>query len=38
MRVFSLLFALGLLPLAAAQDYVFGITYDAGGKFDGSFN
>lgn len=27
-----------LLPLAAAQDYVFGITYDAGGKFDGSFN
>ncbi len=38
MRVFPLLFALGLLPLAAAQDYVFGITYDAGGKFDGSFN
>lgn len=32
------LLALGLLPLAAAQDYVFGITYDAGGKFDGSFN
>ena len=30
--------ALALLPLAAAQDYVFGITYDAGGKFDGSFN
>ena len=26
------------LPFAAAQDYVFGITYDAGGKFDGSFN
>ena len=34
-----LLSLLGLsLPLAAAQDYVFGITYDAGGKFDGSFN
>ena len=29
--------ALGLTA-AMAQDYVFGITYDAGGKFDGSFN
>ena len=37
MRVLPLLLALGL-PLAAAQDYVFGIVYDAGGKFDGSFN
>ena len=34
----SSLFLLLALPLAAAQDYVFGITYDAGGKFDGSFN
>ncbi len=37
-KVWLPLLALGLLPLAAAQDYVFGITYDAGGKFDGSFN
>ena len=36
-KVLLSLLALGL-PLAAAQDYVFGITYDAGGKFDGSFN
>ncbi len=27
-----------LLTGALAQDFVFGITYDAGGKFDGSFN
>ena len=34
-----LLLLLGVaLPLATAQDYVFGITFDAGGKFDGSFN
>ncbi len=26
------------LGAAAAQDFVFGIVYDAGGKFDGSFN
>lgn len=26
------------LSSAMAQDYVFGITFDAGGKFDGSFN
>lgn len=37
MRKWLLLLVLGT-PLAAAQDYVFGITYDAGGKFDGSFN
>ena len=36
-KVLLSLLTLGL-PLAAAQDYVFGITYDAGGKFDGSFN
>ncbi|ADI14716.1 BMP family lipoprotein [Truepera radiovictrix] len=38
MRKVGLLLALLALPLAAAQDYVFGITFDAGGKFDGSFN
>jgi basic membrane protein A len=27
-----------LLSAAFAQDFVFGITFDAGGKFDGSFN
>jgi basic membrane protein A len=27
-----------LLGAAFAQDFVFGITFDAGGKFDGSFN
>ena len=36
-KVLLSLLALGL-PLVAAQDYVLGITYDAGGKFDGSFN
>jgi basic membrane protein A len=29
---------LGIVGTAAAQDYVFGIVFDAGGKFDGSFN
>ncbi len=38
MRKVGLLLALLALPLATAQDYVFGITFDAGGKFDGSFN
>ena len=28
----------GLLGTGLAQDYVMGITFDAGGKFDGSFN
>ena len=38
MRKLILASLLLALPLGAAQDYVFGITYDAGGKFDGSFN
>lgn len=33
----TILFA-ALFTVAVAQDYVFGITFDAGGKFDGSFN
>ena len=38
MRRFIVLAAALVLGLATAQDYVFGITFDAGGKFDGSFN
>ena len=38
MRKLILASLLLALPLASAQDYVFGITFDAGGKFDGSFN
>jgi basic membrane protein A len=36
-RLLPLALAL-FLGAAGAQDYVFGIVYDAGGKFDGSFN
>jgi basic membrane protein A and related proteins len=38
MRTFATLVAAALLSVGIAQDYVFGITFDAGGKFDGSFN
>ncbi len=38
MRHLVTLVAALFLTVAVAQDYVFGITFDAGGKFDGSFN
>lgn len=38
MRKFIVIAAALVLGTVAAQDYVFGIVYDAGGKFDGSFN
>lgn len=38
MRTFIVVAATLALGFATAQDYVFGITFDAGGKFDGSFN
>lgn len=38
MRKTLLLLAALCFSLAFAQDYVFGITFDAGGKFDRSFN
>ncbi len=38
MRKLLILAALLFFTAATAQDYVFGIVYDAGGKFDGSFN
>ncbi|HEX7001879.1 MAG TPA: BMP family ABC transporter substrate-binding protein [Trueperaceae bacterium] len=38
MRKLLILVAALLLTAATAQDYVLGIVYDAGGKFDGSFN
>jgi basic membrane protein A and related proteins len=38
MRTLVVLLAAATLGFAAAQDFVFGITFDAGGKFDGSFN
>src|SRR5690606_21274806 len=38
MRKLLILVAALLVTAATAQDYVFGIVYDAGGKFDGSFN
>src|SRR5690606_28198554 len=38
MRKLLILVAALFFTAATAQDYVFGIVYDAGGKFDGSFN
>ncbi|HZJ08855.1 MAG TPA: BMP family ABC transporter substrate-binding protein [Trueperaceae bacterium] len=38
MRKLLILAAVIFFTVATAQDYVFGIVYDAGGKFDGSFN
>jgi basic membrane protein A and related proteins len=38
MRVLSILLVTAALGFGSAQDLVFGITFDAGGKFDGSFN
>ncbi len=38
MRRLILLVAALSFGFASAQDYVFGIVFDAGGKFDGSFN
>ncbi len=38
MRRLLVLLAALLVTAASAQDYVIGIVYDAGGKFDGSFN
>ncbi len=38
MRKLLILIAALLIAGATAQDYVFGIVYDAGGKFDRSFN
>ncbi|MDF1523088.1 MAG: BMP family ABC transporter substrate-binding protein [Trueperaceae bacterium] len=38
MRKLVTLLAATLLTVGLAQDLVFGITFDAGGKFDGSFN
>ncbi len=38
MRKLLVLLAALLVTGAVAQDFVFGIVYDAGGKFDGSFN
>jgi basic membrane protein A and related proteins len=38
MRIVITLLAAASLAFAVSQDYVFGITFDAGGKFDGSFN
>lgn len=38
MRTLFALLAAATLTFATAQDFVFGITFDAGGKFDGSFN
>lgn len=39
MPKFSLtLFLVAALCTASAQDFIFGINFDAGGKFDGSFN
>jgi basic membrane protein A and related proteins len=38
MRVLFTLLITAALTFASAQDFVFGITFDAGGKFDGSFN
>ena len=38
MRKLLILVAALFVTAATAQDYVFGIVYDAGGKFDGSFN
>jgi len=38
MRTLVTLLVAALLTIASAQDFVFGLNYDAGGKFDGSFN
>jgi len=38
MRRIIVMVAALTLGLAGAQDYVYGIVFDAGGKFDGSFN
>ncbi len=38
MRKVLMIVAAALLSVSIAQDYVFGIVFDAGGKFDGSFN
>ena len=38
MRKLIILLAAALFTAGMAQDYVLGIVYDAGGKFDGSFN
>lgn len=38
MRKLLVMVAALLVTAAYAQDFVFGIVYDAGGKFDGSFN
>lgn len=38
MRTIATLVAAALISVGIAQDFVFGITFDAGGKFDGSFN
>ena len=38
MRILFTLIAAAVLTFASAQDFVFGLTFDAGGKFDGSFN
>ena len=38
MRKLIALMVVASLTVASAQDFVFGLNYDAGGKFDGSFN
>jgi basic membrane protein A and related proteins len=38
MRFVITMLAAASLAFGLSQDYVFGITFDAGGKFDGSFN
>lgn len=38
MRIAISLLTAAIITFAGAQDYIFGITFDAGGKFDGSFN
>jgi len=38
MRTLLTLIAAAALTFASAQDFVFGLNFDAGGKFDGSFN
>jgi basic membrane protein A len=38
MRTLITLLAAVVIGFASAQDFVFGLNYDAGGKFDGSFN
>jgi len=38
MRILVTLIAAAALTFASAQDFVFGLNFDAGGKFDGSFN